>query len=141
MKRTEGSARSGRRAWRLLQWAGVTAAFALASAASVKGGRAVENQALGAAAFVRQVLTPPGEAPLEARFFTGPVKLNSRNEIITGKSSDPVKKIVGAAPAGERAGMQRFAKILFGVDYFTGRPDPGDRVEAPPHARRSVASS
>src|SRR5438067_3192748 len=123
------SARSWRRGGRLLQWVGLIGAFALATVHVGRGGRAVESQALGATTFTRLVLTPAGEAPLEARLFTGPVKLDSRNEIITGANADPVKKIVGAAPAGERAGLQRFTKILFEVDYFTGRPNPGDRVD------------
>ena len=40
-----------------------------------------------------------------------------------------MKNIVGAASAGDRAGLERFTKILFGVDYFTGRPDPGTRLD------------
>ncbi|HKN51660.1 MAG TPA: beta-propeller fold lactonase family protein, partial [Amycolatopsis sp.] len=112
-----------------MQWVGLIGAFALATVHVGRGGRAVESQALGATTFTRLVLTPPGEAPLEARLFTGPVKLDSQNEMITGANADPVKKIVGAAPAGERAGLQRFTKILFEVDYFTGRPNPGDRVD------------
>ena len=114
------SARSWRRGGRLLQWVGLIGAFALATVHVGRGGRAVESQALGATTFTRLVLTPPGEAPLEARLFTGPVKLDSQNEMITGANADPVKKIVGAQPAGERAGLQRFTKILFEVDYFTG---------------------
>src|SRR5919109_715906 len=81
------------------------------------------------AAFERQVLTPPGEAPFPLRFFTTAVKTNSKGEIITGPTSDPVKNLVGAEPAGERAGMQRFTRIMFGADYFNGRPDPGTRID------------
>ena len=28
-----------------------------------------------------------------------------------------------------RAGLERFTKILFGVHYFDGRPDPGTRLD------------
>ena len=56
------------------------------------------------------------ESPFGLRFFPGAVKTNSRGEIITGPNDDPVKNIVGAESAGERAGLERFTKILFGVD-------------------------
>ena len=80
--------------------------------------------------FVRKVLTPAlPESPFGLRFFPGAVKTNSRGEIITGADDDPVKNLVGAESAGERAGLERFTKILFGVDYFDGRPDPGTRLD------------
>jgi DNA-binding beta-propeller fold protein YncE len=69
------------------------------------------------------------EAPFPLRLFVGAVKTNSRGEIITGFDSDPVKKLVGAEPAGVRAGIERFTKITFGVNYFDGRPDPGTRID------------
>jgi len=47
-----------------------------------------------------------------------------QSNIITGPDDDPVKNIVGAESAGDRAGVGRFTKILFGVDYFTGRTCP-----------------
>jgi hypothetical protein len=76
--------------------------------------------------FVPKVLAPAlPESPFDLRFFAGAVKTNSRGEIITGLANDPVKNIVGAESAADRAGVERFTKILFGVDYFTGRPDPG----------------
>lgn len=81
------------------------------------------------AAFTRKVLIPPGEAPLNLRLFAGAVKADSRDRVITGPTNDPVKNIVGAEPAGERGGMQRYTKIMFGVDYFSGRPDPGTRID------------
>src|SRR5215212_6379059 len=85
---------------------------------------------LQAAAFQATVLTPSlPEAPFDLRFFSGAVKTDSRGEIITGFSSDPVKRLVGAESAGERAGLERFTKILFGVNYFDGRPDPGTRLD------------
>ncbi|HEX9128933.1 MAG TPA: beta-propeller fold lactonase family protein [Gemmatimonadaceae bacterium] len=81
-------------------------------------------------AFARKVLAPSlPEAPFDLRFFSGPVKTNSRGEIITGPDSDPVKKLVGAEVAGQRAGIDRFTKILFAVGYFDGRPDPGTRID------------
>jgi DNA-binding beta-propeller fold protein YncE len=81
------------------------------------------------AAFERHILLPPGEAPFPLRFFTTAVKTDSRGRIITGPNSDPVKNIVGAEAAGERAGLRRFTKIMFGAHYFDGRPDPGTRID------------
>ena len=80
-------------------------------------------------AFEREVLAPAlPEAPFGLRFFSGAVKTDSRGEIITGPDDDPVKNLVGAESAGERAGLERFTKILFGVHYFDGRPDKGTRI-------------
>jgi DNA-binding beta-propeller fold protein YncE len=82
------------------------------------------------AAFERKVLAPAlPEAPFDLRFFSGAVKTDSRGEIITGPDDDPVKKLVGAEAAGQRAGVDRFTKILFGAGYFDGRPDPGTRID------------
>ena len=104
----------------------VWGAALVVSVASV-GARATSLQPV---AFERKVLEPAlPEAPFALRFFTGPVKTNSRGEIITGPDDDPVKKLVGAEAAGERAGMDRFTKILFGVNYFDGRPDTGTRID------------
>src|SRR5690348_12212773 len=50
------------------------------------------------APFERKILVPPGEAPLELRFFSTAVKTDSKGQIITGPDSDPVKNIVGAEP-------------------------------------------
>ena len=94
-------------------------------AARVRAGAPLQT-----AAFQAIVLKPSlPEAPFNLRFFSGAVKTNSRGEIITGFSSDPVKRLVGAESAGERAGVERFTKILFGVNYFDGRPDPGTRLD------------
>jgi DNA-binding beta-propeller fold protein YncE len=79
--------------------------------------------------FERRVLVPPGEAPFGLRLFITAAKTDSRGRIITGLSDDPVKRLVGAEPAGERAGLQRFTKIMFGADYFDGRADPGTRID------------
>lgn len=81
------------------------------------------------AAFTRKVMKAPGEAPFNLRFFPGAVKTDSQGKIITGPNSDPVKNIVGAEYAGKRAGMDRYTKIMFGVNYFDGRPDPGTRID------------
>jgi DNA-binding beta-propeller fold protein YncE len=81
------------------------------------------------AAFERKTLAPTPEAPLDLRFFSTAVKTDSRGRIITGTTSDPVKRLVGAEPAGDRGGMERFTKIMFGADYFNGRPDPGTRID------------
>ncbi|HYE14467.1 MAG TPA: YncE family protein, partial [Pyrinomonadaceae bacterium] len=81
------------------------------------------------APFQRKVLDTAPEAPFELRFFTTAVKTDSRGRIITGPTSDPVKNIVGAEPAGERGGLQRFTKIMYGASYIDGRPDPGTRID------------
>ena len=81
------------------------------------------------ASFQYKVLTQEEEAPLELRFFTTAVKTDSRGRIITGLTSDPVKNIVGAEPAGERAGIERYTKIMHGAGYIDGRPDPGTRID------------
>jgi DNA-binding beta-propeller fold protein YncE/mono/diheme cytochrome c family protein len=80
-------------------------------------------------AFQRHVLETPPEAPFELRFFETAVKTDSKGQIITGPNNDPVKNIVGAEPAGKRAGLDRFTKIMFGASYIDGRPDPGTRID------------
>ena len=80
------------------------------------------------APFERKVLRPLPEAPFNLRFFTTAVKTDSRGRVITGPNSDPVKEIVGQEAAGERGGLQRFTKIMFGASYIDGRPDPGTRI-------------
>jgi hypothetical protein len=57
------------------------------------------------------------------------VKTNSRGDIITVMDDDLVKNIIGAESAGDRAGLERFTKIFFGVDYFSGRLDHGARLD------------
>ncbi|HKG22312.1 MAG TPA: hypothetical protein VKC34_10460, partial [Blastocatellia bacterium] len=81
------------------------------------------------APFERKILAPLPEAPFNLRFFTTAVKTDSRGRVITGTTSDPVKDIVGQEPAGERGGMDRFTKIMFGAAYIDGRPDPGTRID------------
>ena len=81
------------------------------------------------ATFTYKVLATTAEAPLPLRFFSTAVKTDSRGRIITGPTSDPVKKIVGPESAGERGGLQRFTKIMFGAGYIDGRPDPGTRID------------
>ena len=79
--------------------------------------------------FQPRILSTSGESPLALRIFTTAVKTDSRGRIITGPTSDPVKNVVGAEPAGERGGMQRFTKIMYGASYIDGRPDPGTRID------------
>ncbi len=121
LRRKQGA--SGRKA---LIAAALTFGLGVASLCTVgwQTGRATLS-----APFERKVLVPPGEAPFNLRFFTTAVKTDSQGRIITGPTSDPVKKIVGAEPAGERGGMQRYTKIMFGAGYFDGRPDPGTRID------------
>ncbi len=103
--------------------------WAVALFASVMrvGAAAIEMQS---PSFERKVLAPAlPEAPFPLRFFAGAVKTNSRGEIITGPDDDPVKNLVGAEATGQRAGLDRFTKIMFGVNYIDGRPDPGTRID------------
>ncbi|MEO7167290.1 MAG: YncE family protein [Spartobacteria bacterium] len=79
--------------------------------------------------FAYQILSTSAEAPEALRFFTTAVKTDSKGKIITGPNSDPVKNIVGSENAGERGGLQRFTKIMFGAGYIDGRPDPGTRID------------
>ncbi|HEV2914744.1 MAG TPA: YncE family protein [Pyrinomonadaceae bacterium] len=81
------------------------------------------------ASFQQKVLKTTPEAPLALRLFETAVKTDSQGKIITGPTSDPVKNIVGAEPAGERGGLQRFTKIMYGASYIDGRPDPGTRID------------
>jgi len=69
------------------------------------------------------------EAPFDLRFFTGAVKTGPDGKIITGPGFTGQRNLVGAEAAGERAGLQRFTKIMFGVGYFDGRPSPSDRID------------
>ncbi len=64
------------------------------------------------AAFQRKVLTPPGEAVFNLRFFSTPVKTDSNGKIITGPNNDPVKNLVGAEAAGINSPMA-FSTTLF----------------------------
>ena len=79
--------------------------------------------------FSYQTLTTGPEAPEDLRFFTTAVKTDSKGKIITGPNSDPVKNIVGPEAAGERGGLTRYTKIMFGAGYIDGRPDPGTRID------------
>lgn len=79
--------------------------------------------------FEPRILSTSGESPLALRIFITAVKTDSRGRIITGPNDDPVKNVVGAESAGERGGMQRFTKIMYGASYIDGRPDPGTRID------------
>jgi len=84
---------------------------------------------LGAAFETRVLAAALPEAPFDLRFFTGAVKTKPDGSIITGPGFTGRRNLVGAEPAGERAGLERFTKIMFGVSYFDGRPSPGDRID------------
>ena len=103
------------------------AGWLLFAASTTRATRA--NQTFSAA-FQRKVLEMAPEAPFELRLFETAVKTNSKGEIITGPTSDPVKNIVGAESAGVRAGLERFTKIMYGASYIDGRPDPGTRCSS-----------
>ena len=79
--------------------------------------------------FTYQVMKTSSEAPLALRFFTTAVKTDSKGKIITGPTSDKVKNVIGPAPAGERGGLDRYTKVMFGAGYIDGRPDPGTRID------------
>lgn len=96
--------------------------------AAVKLRAATASRPQLSAPFTSQILSTSGEAPLALRFFEAAVKTDSRGRIVTRETSDPVKNIVGQEAAGERGGMQRFTKIMFGASYLDGRPDPGTRI-------------
>src|SRR4051794_28302209 len=81
------------------------------------------------APFSYKILRTTAEAPLPLRLFETAVKTDSQGKIITGPNSDPVKTIIGPEPAGERGGMQRFTKVMFGAGYIDGRPDPSTRID------------
>src|SRR5689334_16694247 len=90
---------------------------------------AVSATAPLSAPFIYKVLSTMAEAPLPLRFFSTAVKTDSRGRVVTGPTSDPVKNIVGPEAAGERGGLLRFTKIMFGAGYIDGRPDPGTRID------------
>lgn len=111
-------------------WFPIVALIAMVALAiwAIRAG--VASAPVQSASFELRVLSPAlPESPFALRFFSGPVKTNSRGEIITGPDDDLVKRLVGAEAAGLRAGVERFTKIMFGVDYFGGRPDPGTRID------------
>lgn len=113
-------------------WLGAAAVLAVSgwifpSARELIGGSGQRKQ-LGPP-FSYQILSTSPEAPEALRFFTAAVKTDSKGEIITGPNSDPVKNIVGPEAAGERGGLERFTKIMFGAAYIDGRPDPGVRID------------
>ena len=114
---------------RRIQWLVIALMFAAGLASFLFRTSAAPLVATMSAPFERKILQPPPEAPLNLRFFTTAVKTDSRGRIITGPTSDPVKDIVGAEPAGERGGLPRFTKIMFGAGYIDGRPDPGTRID------------
>jgi len=113
---------------RRIQWLVIAMGLAAGLASFLFRTSAAPIGATLSAPFERRILTPPPEAPLNLRFFTTAVKTDSRGRIITGPTSDPVKDIVGPEPAGERGGMPRYTKLMFGASYIDGRPDPGTRI-------------
>src|SRR6185369_12218218 len=103
---------------------------ALTGMAVLFGCQTAGHQHLSAGPFKCLVLAPVlPEAPFDLRFFSTAVKTDSKGQVITGPTADPVKDIVGAEAAGERAGMPRFTKIMFGAGYFDGAPGAGDRID------------
>jgi hypothetical protein len=113
---------------RQIQWLIIAIAFAAGLASFLLRTSAALLSATLSAPFERKILAPPPEAPLNLRFFTTAVKTDSRGRIITGPTSDPIKEIVGPESAGERGGLPRYTKIMFGAGYIDGRPDPGTRI-------------
>jgi len=103
--------------------------FAVLNQADTSAGFGAATTRLLSNNFTFEVLGTTAEAPLPLRFFSTAVKTDSRGRIITGPTNDPVKNIVGPEPAGIRAGLARFTKIMFGASYIDGRPDPGTRID------------
>jgi DNA-binding beta-propeller fold protein YncE/mono/diheme cytochrome c family protein len=114
---------------RQIQWLVIVTALAAGLASFLLRTSAAPLGATLSAPFERKILTLPPEAPLNLRFFTTAVKTDSRGRVITGPTSDPVKDIVGPESAGERGGLPRYTKIMFGAGYIDGRPDPGTRID------------
>src|SRR4051812_30255087 len=123
-----GATNMGRRLQVLFTCAAV-AACALWLMSGARRADATRSNQTFSEAFQRKILETPPEAPFELRFFETAVKTDSRGRIITGPTSDPVKNIVGAEPAGKSAGLDRFTKIMYGAGYIDGRPDPGTRID------------
>src|ERR1043165_4969162 len=101
---------------RRIQWLVIAMMFAAGLASFLFHTSAAPLGATLSAPFTRKILMPPPEAPLNLRFFTTAVKTDSRGRIITGPNSDPVKDIVGPESAGERGGLPRYTKIMFGAE-------------------------
>src|SRR4030095_1933804 len=113
----------------LLGWAAILAVMDLGFPSARKLVAASGGRKQLGPAFSYKILATSPEAPDELRLFTTAVKTDSRGEIITGPNSDPVKSVVGSEAAGERGGLQRFTKIMFGAAYIDGQPDPGTRID------------
>src|SRR6266496_607032 len=90
--------------WRAWRWRALAVGLAAAATvASFEYRVSAQARLTLSAAFERKILKPPPqEAPFDLRFFTGAVKTDSKGQIITGETADPVKNIVGAEAAGER---------------------------------------
>ena len=106
LKGVGGTAQLGSRqrgALSLARWFPVIASVCVVALAAWAVREGVAASSVPPASFQRLVLAPAlPEAPFSLRLFTGPVKTNSRGEIITGPSDDPVKQLVGAEAAGDR---------------------------------------
>ena len=75
------------------------------------------------------MLAPTPEAPFNLRFFTTAVKTDSRGESSPDQTTIRSKTSWAQEAAGERGGLQRYTKIMFGAGYIDGRPDPGTRID------------
>jgi DNA-binding beta-propeller fold protein YncE len=111
-----------------MQWM-LLLAFVLFGLARMSTQSAATGRRTLSAEFTRQVLVPPGEAPFNLRFFLTAIKTDAQGRVITGPTSDPVKSIIGPELAGERGGMARYTKVMFGAGYIDGRPDPSTRID------------
>jgi hypothetical protein len=85
------------------------------------------------APFQRRVLAAAlPESPFDLRFFSTAVKTDNSGKVITNVDAPGPGKLVGAEAVGDRAGLPRFAKILFTANYFTGtardRLDPNNQI-------------
>jgi hypothetical protein len=117
------------RAWLVDHAVNVTIAAAAAGCAAAVQIQAQSGTTLGAP-FERRVLAAAlPESPFDLRFFSTAVKTDTQGRIVTNIDAAGPRRLVGAEFAGDRAGVPRFTKILFGANYFDGTADPGTRID------------
>ena len=111
-------------------WTGLAVVAVVIAAAIGAGSRLRAQSSTLGAPFTRQILAPAlPESPFDLRIFTTSVKTDSAGSIITGPGVVGPRNLVGAEAAGDRAGLPRYTRVLFGASYFDGRPSPGDRID------------
>jgi DNA-binding beta-propeller fold protein YncE len=105
---------------------GVVLVFGWAGAIGYRA--AAQGSTTLGSAFERRVLAAAlPESPFDLRFFSTAVKTDANGKVITNVDTPGPRQMVGAEPAGDRAGLPRFTKILFSAQYDTGTP--GHRLD------------